>query len=305
MYDVIVIGSGPAGLTAGLYASRAEMKTLIIAGPAPGGQLTITSEVENYPGFPEAILGPELMNKMLAQSIRFGATLVQETVVRVDFRNRPFHVQTDKANYEGRTVIIASGADAKWLGLSSEQKLRGHGVSACATCDGFFFKGKEVVVICGGDSAMEEALFLTKFASKVTILHRSDQFRASKIMLSRAKANPKIVFRPNAQVVEVLGVDKVTGVRIKNPTTEKEIEFLTEGVFLAIGHQPNTSVFQGQVDLDEKGYLKVGNKTLTSVPGVFSAGDVADHRYRQAVTAAGLGCMAAMDAEKLLTKEKG
>ena len=305
MYDVIVIGSGPAGLTAGLYASRAEMKTLIIAGPAPGGQLTITSEVENYPGFPEAILGPELMNKMLAQSIRFGATLVQETVVRVDFRNRPFHVQTDKANYEGRTVIIASGADAKWLGLSSEQKLRGHGVSACATCDGCFFKGKEVVVIGGGDSAMEEALFLTKFASKVTILHRSDQFRASKIMLSRAKANPKIVFRPNAQVVEVLGVDKVTGVRIKNPTTEKEIEFLTEGVFLAIGHQPNTSVFQGQVDLDEKGYLKVGNNTLTSVPGVFSAGDVADHRYRQAVTAAGLGCMAAMDAEKLLTQEKG
>lgn len=303
-YDVIIIGSGPAGLTAGIYASRAELKTLIIAGPTPGGQLTETTEVENFPGFPKGIMGPELMNRMIAQSTRFKGELVRESVKSVDFKNQPFAVVTDKNQYQSRSIIIAAGAAAKWLGLPSEQRLRGHGVSACATCDGFFFRDKDVVVTGGGDAAMEEALFLTKFANRVIVVHRRNELRASKIMQARAKANPKISFELSAEIVEVLGQDKVEGVRVKNAGTGAEKILKAEGFFVAIGHQPNTNIFQDQLGLDAKGYVKVENYTRTSVPGVFSAGDVADFRYRQAVTAAGWGCMAAMDAEKWLSEAK-
>ncbi|OGE80666.1 MAG: thioredoxin-disulfide reductase [Candidatus Doudnabacteria bacterium RIFCSPHIGHO2_01_FULL_43_23] len=304
MYDVIIIGSGPAGLTAALYASRAELATLIIAGLTPGGQLVNTSDVENYPGFEEGIMGPELMDKMLKQSTRFGAKLVNETVSAVDFGKKPFSVTTEKATYESKAIIIASGADAKWLGLENEKRLRGKGVSACATCDGFFFKGKEVVVVGGGDSAMEEALFLTKFATKVTIAHRSDAFRASKIMLNRAKDHPKIELLTHTEIVDVLGKDKVEGVRFKNTQSGEEKDFTTEGLFLAIGHKPNTEIYKGHIELDVKGYIKVHDNTLTSVEGVFTSGDVNDFRYRQAVTAAGMGCMAAIDAEKWLAEQE-
>jgi len=303
MYDVIIIGSGPAGLTAAIYTSRAELKVLIIAGPTPGGQLTTTTEVENFPGFPEGISGPELMERMIKQSTKFGAEMKKESAKSVDFKSRPFSVTTEQAIYKGRAVIIASGADAKWLGLESEQALRGKGVSACATCDGFFFKGKEVAVVGGGDAAMEEALFLTKFATKVTIVHRRDEFRASKIMLKRAHAHPKISFLTNKQVVEVLGRDSVEGLRLKDTQTGKEEVFATQGLFVAIGHKPNTEIYQGNLDLDEKGYIKVRENTRTSVEGVFTAGDVNDFRYRQAVTAAGMGCMAALDAERWLAQE--
>lgn len=303
MFDVIIIGSGPAGLTAAIYASRAELKTLVISGPKPGGQLVDTTEVENFPGFPDGVLGPELMDRMIKQSTRFGARLKQESVVGVDFKTRPFLVKTDKDSYSGKTVIIASGADAKWLGLPSEQRLRGHGVSACATCDGFFFKGKEVAVIGGGDAAMEESLFLTKFATKVTIIHRREEFRASKIMLRRAQNNLKISFIVNSEVVEVLGQDKVEGVKIKDKVSGKEQRLKVSGLFLAIGHKPATDFYVGQLELDQKGYIKVNNNTLTSVKGVFTAGDVNDYRYRQAITASGLGCMAAMDAEKWLSEQ--
>lgn len=305
MNDVIVLGSGPAGLTAALYASRAELSTLLIAGPVPGGQLMNTSEVENFPGFPEGIMGPELMEKMLKQSTRFGAKLVPETAIRVDLSKRPFTVATDKAIYETKTIIIASGAEAQWLGIPSEQRLRGKGVSACATCDGFFFRGKEVVVVGGGDSAMEEATFLTKYAAKVTVVHRRDEFRASKIMLARARSNPKITLMPNVTVDEVTGADLVEGVRLKNVQTGKITDYRTDGVFLAIGHQPNTRLFAGQLKLNEKGYVEVTDNTRTSVEGVFAAGDVGDFHYRQAVTAAGLGCMAAMDTEKYLAAKEG
>ena len=303
MYDVIIIGSGPAGLTAALYASRAELKTLIIAGMTPGGQLMRTSDVENYPGFEEGILGPDLMSKMIKQATRFGGKLVNETVSRVDFAKRPFSVTTEKATHQSKTVIIASGADAKWLGLDNEQRLRGKGVSACATCDGFFFKGKEVVVVGGGDSAMEESLFLTKFASKVTLTHRRDEFRASKIMLKRAEEHPKIDIRTNTQIVDVLGKDSVEGVRFKNTESGEEEDFKTQGLFLAIGHKPNADIYKGHLDLDEKGYVKVSDNTKTSVEGVFTSGDVNDARYRQAVTAAGMGCMAAIDAERWLAEQ--
>lgn len=304
MYDVIVIGSGPAGLTAAIYTSRAELKTLILAGATPGGQLTTTTEVENFPGFEEGMQGPDLMNKMIKQGTRFGAILKSEVVKSVDYKSRPFSVTTDKEIYQSKSVIIASGAGARWLGLESEQRLRGKGVSACATCDGFFFKGREVVVLGGGDSAMEEANFLTKFASKVTIIHRRDEFRASKIMLKRAQKNSKIDFLVNTQVIEVLGKDKVEGVRLKDLKTDEEHDFKTEGVFLAIGHKPNTEIYKGQIEIDEKGYVKVTDNTRTSVEGVFTAGDVNDYRYRQAITAAGMGCMAAIDLERWLSEQE-
>ncbi len=303
IYNTIIIGSGPAGLTAALYAARAELAPLVIAGLTPGGQLMLTSDVENYPGFPEGILGPELMDKMIKQIERFGAEIINENVTAVDFSQRPFSVRTDKAEFKTKTVIIATGAEANWLNLPNEQRLRGHGVSACASCDGFFFKGKAVVVIGGGDSAMEEATFLTKFAKTVTILHRRAEFRASKIMLKRAQDNPKIKFMTNVEVVDVLGQDSVAGVRIKHSDTGAEEEIAAQGYFAAIGHTPSTKIFQNSgLELDQKGYLVVKAHTHTNIEGVFVAGDVNDHRYRQAVTAAGMGCMAAMDAEKYLTE---
>jgi thioredoxin reductase (NADPH) len=265
----------------------------------------LTSDVENYPGFPEGILGPELMEKMRKQAVRFGTEMIDENVVKVDFSKRPFTVATDKTSYLAHTIIIATGADANWLNLPNEQRLRGHGVSACANCDGFFFKGREVVVIGGGDSAMEEATVLTKFANKVTILHRRDEFRASKIMLTRAKENPKIVFMTNTEVIEVLGQDTVEGVRLKDIISGKESDFKTQGMFLAIGHTPNTKIFkEAGVELDHQGYIVVKNNTRTNIEGVFVAGDVNDPRYRQAVTAAGMGTMAALDVEKYLTENR-
>jgi thioredoxin reductase (NADPH) len=300
-YNTIIIGSGPAGLTAALYAARAELSPLVIAGLPWGGQLMITSDVENYPGFPEGIMGPDLMAKMRAQVERFGAKIIDDNVTSVDLGKPPFRVSTAAESFHAKTIIIATGAEANWLNLPNEQRLRGHGVSACATCDGFFFKGKDVVVVGGGDSAMEEANFLTKFASKVTIVHRRNDFRASKIMLARAKNNPKISFITNTQVVDVLGENSVSGVRIKNNQTGEEQDLAVQGYFAAIGHTPVTKIFaQAGVEVDEKGYLKVNNHTQTNIPGVFAAGDVRDHRYRQAVTAAGMGCMAALDVEKYL-----
>jgi thioredoxin reductase (NADPH) len=302
--NVVIIGSGPAGLTAAIYAARAELKPVVIAGHNPGGQLMQTTEVENFPGFPEGIMGPELMSHMMNQATHFGATIMQEVVTEVDFQNKPFTLKTDKNEYKAKTVIIAMGADANWLNLPNEQRLRGKGVTACATCDGFFFRDKEVIVAGGGDSAMEEATFLTKFASKVTIVHRRDEFRASKAMIARAKADPKIAFMFNSQIIDVLGQDKVEGIRVKSTVTDEETDVKTDGLFLAIGHTPNTKLLQGQIDLDEKGYVVVRNNTLTNIEGVFVAGDINDHRYRQAVTAAGMGCMAALDAEKYLSEKE-
>lgn len=303
--NVIIIGSGPAGLTAALYAARAELKPLLFAGRAWGGQLMLTSEVENYPAFPEGLMGPELMEKMRKQAERFGTQVIDEDVVDTDFKRQPFTLKSEKAEYKAKTVIIATGADANWLNLPNEQRLRGHGVSACATCDGFFFKDKEVAVIGGGDSAMEEALFLTKFATKVTIIHRRDEFRASKIMLRRAQENPKIAFLANLQVIDVLGADKVEGVKVKDVNSGAESEIKTQGLFLAIGHAPNTRIFaQAGVEVDQKGYIVVKNHTRTNIEGVFVAGDARDPRYRQAVTAAGMGCMAAMDVEKYLAEQE-
>jgi thioredoxin reductase (NADPH) len=299
--NVIIIGSGPAGLTAALYAARANLKPLVIEGIQSGGQLMITTDVENYPGFPKGILGPELMNQMRAQVERFGTDFVRGDITAVDLKKNPFRVTTDEGTYQGKTLIIASGASAKLLGFPSEKKLMGHGVSACATCDGFFFRGKEVVVIGGGDTAMEEATFLTKFATKVTIIHRRDKLRCSKIMEDRAKANTKIAFLWDHVVEEILGDTQVTGVRLKNVKTGKVTHIKSDGLFVAIGHEPNTKLFAGQLKLDEHGYIVTKKETTeTSAPGVFAAGDVQDHRYRQAVTAAGTGCMAAMDAEKYL-----
>jgi thioredoxin reductase (NADPH) len=303
MYDVIIIGSGPAGLTAGIYSSRAELKTLILAGDMPGGQLTITTDVENFPGFPEGIAGGELMNRMMKQATRFGAELVMESVKKTDFTKSTFIVETDKGKYQGRSVVIATGAEARWLGIESEEKLRGKGISICATCDGFFFRGKDVAVIGGGDAAMEEANFLTKFVNHVTVIHKLGEFQASKIMLARARSNPKITFLKPFGVVEFLGNDKLEGVKIKNSETGDEQTVKCEGVFLAIGRKPATDLFSGQLELTERGYIAVKNHTQTSVPGVFSAGDVGDPRYRQAVSSAGLGCMAAMDAERYLAEQ--
>ena len=305
IYNTIIIGSGPAGLTAALYAARAELAPLVIAGPTPGGQLTITTDVENFPGFPEGIQGPELMLKLDEQAKRFGTEVVQESVVSVDFKNNPFIVKTDSNEYQSKSVIIATGAEVKWLGLENETRLRGKGVTACATCDGFFFKGLDVVVIGGGDSAMEEATFLTKFAKSVQIIHRRDEFKASKIMLKRAQENEKISFVTNSEVIDILGKDSMEGIRIKDTVTGEEREIKAQGYFVAIGHTPSSKLFsEAGIEVDGMGYIVRKEFTQTNIPGVFVAGDVHDHRYRQAVTSAGEGCKAALDVEKYLTEQE-
>ncbi|OGW58414.1 MAG: thioredoxin-disulfide reductase [Nitrospirae bacterium RIFCSPHIGHO2_02_FULL_42_12] len=300
--NVIIIGSGPAGLTAAIYASRADMKPLVIEGQQPGGQLTITTEVDNYPGFPDGINGPELVMDMHKQAERFGTEFISDVVTSVDLSKRPFVVRIGDVSYKSKTLIISTGASAKWLGIESEKKLMGSGVSGCATCDGFFFKGKEVVVAGGGDTAVEEAIFLTKFATKVSIIHRRNQLRASRIMQEKVLKNEKISFIWDSVVDKILGEDvgHVTGVRIKNVKSGSITDFHCNGVFIAIGHTPNTKIFEGLLELDEKGYIILKQRTYTSVEGVFAAGDVADPVYRQAVTAAGMGCMAAIDAERFL-----
>jgi len=301
MRNVVIIGSGPAGLTAAIYTARANLSPLLIEGWQSGGQLTTTTEVENYPGFSKGIVGPELMKEMHVQAERFGTDFLTGDVSAVDFMNRPFTITIDsEQTIQAKTVIIATGASAIQIGLPNEQRLTGHGVSTCATCDGFFFRGKELIVVGGGDSAMEEANFLTRFASKVSVVHRRDKLRASKIMQDRAMKNEKISFIWNSVVEDILGSDVVTGVRLKNTVTGKTSDVSCAGVFIAIGHRPNTALFAGQLDMDQKGYLITNNGTATSVPGVFAAGDVQDSKYRQAVTAAGTGCMAAIDAERFL-----
>ncbi len=302
-HKVVIIGSGPAGWTAAIYAARANLSPLVLQGTQPGGQLTITTDVENFPGFPEGIMGPELMEKFQAQAERFGTKVVYHTVNEVDISKRPFKVITDEETYTADTLIVATGASAKWIGLEAEKKLMGHGVSSCATCDGAFFRNKEVLVVGGGDTAMEEANFLTRFCAKVVVVHRRDSLRASKIMQDRAFANPKIEFIWDTAVEDILGSKEtgVTGVTLKNLKTDEVKAFPTQGVFVAIGHQPNTAICEGKLDLHANGYMKVKPGTVsTNVEGVFACGDVIDHHYRQAITAAGTGCMAAMDAEKYL-----
>jgi thioredoxin reductase (NADPH) len=302
--NMIVIGSGPAGFTAALYAARANLEPLVLKGVEAGGQLMLTTDVENYPGFADGILGPELMDQMEKQSARFGAEILPVHVTRVDLSSRPYRVWAGDQEWRARTVVIATGATAKWLDVAGEDKLRGRGVSACATCDGFFFRDRELVVVGGGDSAMEEATFLTKFASKVTIVHRRDEFRASKIMQDRALANPKVEVAWNAEVEEILGEDAVTGVRLRDTASGDLSELRTDGVFVAIGHTPNTELFADWLELDDGGYIVVREpRTETAIEGVFAAGDVTDRIYRQAVTAAGQGCKAAIDAERLLEAE--
>jgi thioredoxin reductase (NADPH) len=302
---VLIIGSGPAGLTAAIYAARADLDPLVIAGYVPGGQLMITSEVENYPGFPDGIDGPELMAKFRAQAERFGARVNDVDVESVDLSARPFKVTAGGQLHTADAVIIATGASAIWLDLPNETRLRGRGVSACATCDGFFFRDRRVAVVGGGDSALEEALFLTKFATEVVIIHRRDELRGSRIMQKRAFDHPKIRFEWNSEVVDVLGEDKISGLRLRDTQTGEERGMDVEGLFVAIGHRPNTDVFRGWLEVDAKGYLVVHDHTRTEIEGVFVAGDVHDHRYRQAVTAAGDGCKAAIDAERWLAEETG
>lgn len=305
-HTVIIIGSGPAGFTAGVYAGRANLHPVIFEGLQPGGQLTITTEVENYPGYPKGVMGPDMMEMFREQAHRFGAQSIYKTITKVDFSTRPFRMWADEELYTADAVIVSTGATAKLLDLPSEKEFMGHGVSACATCDGFFFKGLEVLVVGGGDTAIEEATFLTRFATRVTIVHRRDELRASKIMQEKAKKNPKIAFAWNSVVEEILGTNEngrkaVTGVRLRNLKTGETSVLRADGVFMGIGHKPNTELFRGQLDMDSVGYLKVHTgSTKTNIPGVFAAGDVADSVYRQAVTAAGTGCMAAIDAERWL-----
>jgi thioredoxin reductase (NADPH) len=301
MRNVVIMGSGPAGLTAAIYTARANLSPLLIEGVQAGGQLVLTTEVENYPGFHHAIMGPELIKEMRAQAERFGTEFLRGDVTAVDLKRSPITLTIEGVRLiETRTLIITSGASANMLGLASEQRMLGHGVSTCATCDGFFFRGKELVVVGGGDAAMEEATFLTKFATRVTVVHRRDRLRASKIMQDRARKNPKIGFIWNAAVEDILGDPLVTGVRLRDVKTGAITEKPCDGVFVAIGHSPNTKLFAGQLALDEKGYIKTHDGTKTNVPGAFAGGDVQDHVYRQAVTAAGSGCMAAIDCERYL-----
>ncbi len=307
VHDVIIVGSGPAGLTAAIYTARASLAPLVIegeissTGDQPGGQLMLTTEVENFPGFEHGIQGPELMSTMRAQAERFGAKFITEKATRVDFTSRPFKVWVGDTEYLGKTVVVSTGARSLMLGLEAEQRLIGHGLSTCATCDGFFFRGKEIAVVGGGDSAMEEATFLTKFASKVTVIHRRDHLRASKIMQDRAFANEKIEFRWNSQVVDLVGETSLEGVVVEDTVTGERATLSMSGCFVAIGHSPNTDLFKGNLDLDEGGYLiTTPGRSLTSIEGVFGCGDVQDSIYRQAITAAGSGCMAAIDAERWL-----
>ena len=302
-YRVVILGSGAAGLTAAIYAARANMQPLVIEGAQPGGQLTITTDVENYPGFASGVLGPELMEEFKKQAERFGTEILFGEVTAVDLNQNPFRVTVAKESYTCDALIIATGASAKLLGLESEKKLMGYGVSACATCDGFFFRDKEIVVVGGGDTALEEAMFLTKFATLVTVIHRRDELRASKIMQERARKNPKIAFLWDSVIEEIYGDPKgggVTAVKLKNVKTGASRDFKCDGVFIAIGHEPNTKLFAGQLETDEFGYLVTHDGTKTNIPGVFACGDVQDRIYRQAVTAAGSGCMAAIDAERFL-----
>jgi thioredoxin reductase (NADPH) len=307
LYKVVIMGSGPAGLTAALYTARANLEPLVYEGVEAGGQLTLTTDVENYPGFENGIMGPDLINTMRKQAERFGAECVLSNIDSVDLSERPFRIKAGDTEVQADSFIIASGASARMLGIPSEKELLGHGVSTCATCDGFFFKDKEIIVVGGGDSAMEEAIFLTKFASKVSVIHRRDSLRASKIMQDRAFKNEKIEFIWNSVVEEILGekVKGVTGVKLKNVETKEITEMKTDGVFIAIGHIPNTKMFGGEIETDENGYIITKEGTSeTSVPGVFAAGDVQDTRYKQAITAAGSGCMAAIDAEKFLEDQQ-
>ncbi len=298
---VLIIGSGPAGLTAAIYAARADLEPLMIEGVERGGQLMITTDVENYPGFPDGIMGPDLMEQMRKQAERFGTRIISSDVTEVDFSTHPFTVAVGQDNYRADSIIVSTGASARWLGVEGEERLRGFGVSACATCDGFFFKEKELIIVGGGDTAMEEALFLTKFASKVTVVHRRDAFRASPIMVDRIFDHPKIDVLWDSVVDEIVGETLVTGAKIRNVKTDEVTDFRADGIFVAIGHTPNTKVFNGSLELDETGYiLTESGTTVTSVEGVFAAGDVTDKIYRQAVTAAGLGCQAALDAQRWL-----
>jgi thioredoxin reductase (NADPH) len=305
MHNVVIIGSGCAGLTAAIYTARANLKPLVLDGHEPGGQLSLTTHVENYPGFPEGIMGPELIENMRKQAQKFGTEFKAGAVTEVDLTKRPFKIVAGKDTYETRSLIVAAGASARLLGLEGEKELIGRGLSTCATCDGYFFRGKPIAVVGGGDSAMEEANFLSRYASRVYLIHRRDAFRASKIMIDRAKANAKIEFVTPYVVGEILAPEKVvTGVRLRNTKTSEKREIALEGVFVAIGHDPNSTAFKGKLELDENGYIVPQHGSLTNVPGVFVAGDVQDHRYRQAVTAAGSGCMAALDAEKFLEEHK-